>query len=63
MVTITVSLPPTEKETVKLIETMTKEKGYKLLHLDVPNKLIQFEINKNFEEQAVENVAPQLLLD
>jgi hypothetical protein len=63
MVTITVSLPNNEKDTVKLIETMTKEKGYKLITIDRPGRTILFEIGKDIKESDTEISAPQLLLD
>lgn len=63
MVTITVSLPNNEKDTVKLIETMTKEKGYKLITIDRPGRTILFEIGKDIKETPDETNKPTLLLD
>jgi hypothetical protein len=63
MVTITVSLPNNEQETVKLIETLTKEKGYKLIKIDRSSRTILFEINKDFDESENNFNKPQLLLD
>lgn len=63
MVTITVSLPNNEKDTVKLIETMTKEKGYKLITIDRPGRTILFEIGKDIRESDLDNQTPQLLED
>lgn len=65
MITITVSLPNTEKEQIKLIETLTAEKGYKLIKVDKLNNCIIFEPNRDsdWSESKDSSNKPTLLLD
>jgi hypothetical protein len=61
MVTITVEAPKNMDERMKLIETLTKEKGYKLIEIDVEKATMLFEINSTNESQ--ESNKPILLCD
>lgn len=63
MITITVSLPPTEAEQMQLIETLTHQKGYKLIKVDKLNNVILFEPNRDFDEGSAPSNKPSLLLD
>ena len=63
MVTITVSLPSTEQETMSLIETLTQQKGYKLIQIDRVNRVILFEPNRDFGENSTNSSGSMLLCD
>lgn len=62
MVTITVSMPEDMEQRMSLIETMTKEKGYKLIETNLNNKTMLFEIAGLTKQDANAN-KPQILLD